>query len=56
VDAELEASHQVIQGTGRTLLPEPYDNHKFPEEHPQGLEETFSAMFEDKERFPLLGL
>jgi hypothetical protein len=56
VDAELAASHQVIQGTGRTLLPKPYDNEKFPEENPQGLEETLRAMFENTERFPLLGL
>jgi hypothetical protein len=55
VDKELAASHQVIQGTGRTLLPKPYDNDKFPDESPQGLEETLRAMLEHKERFPLLG-
>ena len=56
VEAELEASHQVIQGTGRTLLPGPYDNDKFPEVTPQGLEETWRAMLEDTSRFPVLGL
>jgi len=56
VDAELAASHQVIQGTGRTLLPGPYDNEKFPEVKPKGLEETWKAMLEDTSKFPLLGL
>jgi hypothetical protein len=56
VDAELAASHQVIQGTGRTLLPGPYDNEKFPEVKPMGLEETWRAMLEDTARFPLLEL
>jgi hypothetical protein len=56
VDAELAASHQVIQGTGRTLLPGPYDNNKFPEVKPMSLEETWSAMLEDTSSFPLLEL
>ncbi|KAE8449255.1 hypothetical protein EG329_008422 [Mollisiaceae sp. DMI_Dod_QoI] len=56
VDAELAASHQVIQGTGRTLLPGPYDNNKFPEVKPMGLEDTWCAMLEDTSRFPLLEL
>lgn len=56
VDAELAASHQVIQGTGRTLLPGPYDKEKFPEVKPKGLEETWRAMLEDTSRFPLLEL
>jgi hypothetical protein len=53
VDAELAASHQVIQGTGRTLVPSPYDNDKFPEVNPMGLEDTWRAMLEDKSRFNL---
>jgi hypothetical protein len=56
VDAELAASHQVIQGTGRTLVPGPYDNDKFPEVKPKGLEETWRAMLEDTSRFTLLEL
>jgi hypothetical protein len=56
VDAELAASHQVIQGTGRTLLTGSYDNDKFPEIHPKGLEESWRAMLEDTSRFPLLEL
>jgi len=55
IDTELAASHQVIQGTGSTLLPKPYDNDRYPEVQPQGLEETWRAMLEDKARFPLLG-
>ncbi|KAG0645843.1 hypothetical protein D0Z07_7941 [Hyphodiscus hymeniophilus] len=56
VDAELAASHQVIQGTGRTLLPGPYDNERFPEVEPQGLEETWTAMLENTEKFAILGV
>ena len=56
MDAELAASHQVIQGTGRTLVPRPYHNDKFPEVKPKGLEETWRAMLEDTSRFPLLEL
>jgi len=48
------ASHQVIQGTGRTLLPRPYDNEKFLEVGTEGLEETFRRLFESPEKFPLL--
>ena len=47
VELELAASHQVIQGTGRTLLPEPYDNEKFPEVKPETLEDSFGRMFEE---------
>ena len=55
IDAELAASHQVIQGTEGTLLPKPYDNGRYPEVKPQGLEETWRAMLQDKTRFPYLG-
>ncbi|RDW58601.1 NAD(P)-binding protein-7 [Coleophoma cylindrospora] len=53
IDEELAASHQVIQGTGRTLLPGPYDNDKFPEVVPKGLEETWRAMLEETSKFLL---
>ncbi|KAF8848372.1 hypothetical protein BDZ45DRAFT_732977 [Acephala macrosclerotiorum] len=56
VDAELAASHQVIQGTGRTLLPGPYDNDKVPEAQSLNLEETWRVMLKDTVKFPLLGL
>jgi hypothetical protein len=48
VDAELVASHQVIQGTGKTLLPEPYGNARFPLVKPLGLEETWREILEDE--------
>jgi hypothetical protein len=54
VDAELAASHQVIQGTGGTLLPAPYDNKRFPEVETQGLEETWRSMLNNKEKFGIL--
>ena len=56
MDAELAASHQVIQETVRTLVPGPYDNNKFPEVKPKGLEETWREMLEDTSRFPLVEL
>ncbi|CZR62551.1 uncharacterized protein PAC_12448 [Phialocephala subalpina] len=56
VDAELAVSHQVIQGTGSTLLPRPYDNEKFPEVQPLGLEETWRVMLENTTKYPLLEL
>jgi hypothetical protein len=54
IDAELAASHQVIKGTGRTLLPEPYDNARFPEVETETLEQTFTKMLDDPWKFPLL--
>ncbi|TVY44391.1 Isoflavone reductase-like protein [Lachnellula occidentalis] len=56
VDLELACSHQVIQGTGRTLVPAPYDNDKFPDIVPTGLETTFRKMFEDENMRTTLGL
>jgi len=55
VDLELACSHQVIQGTGRTLVPLPYDNDRFPEITPASLDGTFRSMFEDKEMRLILG-
>jgi hypothetical protein len=55
VDLELACSHQVIQGTGRTLVPLPYDNDKFPDIVPAGLESTFKSMFQDEEMRTILG-
>jgi hypothetical protein len=55
VDLELACSHQVIQGTGRTLVPLPYDNDKFPDIVPAGLESTFRGMFQDEEMRNILG-
>lgn len=39
VDTELTASHQVIQGTGRNLLPPPYDNNKISDVKTHELED-----------------
>jgi hypothetical protein len=54
VDAELAASHQVIQGTGGILLLAPYDNKRFPEVETQWLEETWRSMLNNKEKFGIL--
>jgi hypothetical protein len=48
VEMELEASHQLIQGSGGTLLKEPFDNERYPNVHPRGFEETLKAAFEDE--------
>jgi hypothetical protein len=52
VDAELSASHKLIQGLEGTLLPEPWDNDKFPEVQPLGVEEALRREFEKN---PLIG-
>ena len=40
VDAELSASHKLIQGLEGTLLSDPWDNDKFPEVQPSSVEEA----------------
>lgn len=40
VNAELAASHKLIQGREGTLLPQPWDNHRFPHIHPESVEEV----------------
>jgi hypothetical protein len=54
IDKELEASHQVIQGSERTILPKPHDNWKFPEIKPETIEVSFRRMFQEREKHPLL--
>lgn len=49
VDLELEASHQLIQGRGGTLLPEPFDNDLFPHIHPESVQSGFEKVFKDPE-------
>ncbi|KAL7921168.1 hypothetical protein ACQKWADRAFT_327952 [Trichoderma austrokoningii] len=56
VDLELEASHQLIQGRGGTLLPEPYDNDLFPNVHPESVHSVFERGFKDAETRNFLGL
>jgi hypothetical protein len=50
VDAELSASHKLIQGREGTLLPEPWDNDRFPNIHPMGVEETLRETFTSERR------
>lgn len=56
VDLELEASHQLIQGREGTLLPQPWDNGRFPSVKPKGLEEVLKQAFEDPNMREFLGL
>lgn len=43
----MNSSHRVVQGSNGTLLPEPYDNDKFPDVTPKGVEEVLSAAYKD---------
>lgn len=56
VDMELSASHKLIQGREGTLLPQPWDNDRFPFLKPEPLEETFAAAFENEHYIKLYGL
>jgi hypothetical protein len=47
VDAELSASHKLIQGLEGTLLPDPWDNDKFSEVQPSSVEEALRRAFEN---------
>lgn len=39
----MRASHRVVQGSDGTLLPEPYDNYRFPMVHVHGVEEVLNG-------------
>jgi len=54
VDLELQASHQLIQGTGRTVVPGPYDNARWPEVKLENLEEVLKRVLGNPEEWPLL--
>ncbi|OCL14880.1 NAD(P)-binding protein [Glonium stellatum] len=56
VDLELEASHQLIQGREGTLLPQPWDNGRFPNVKPKGLEEALKQAFGNPGMREFLGL
>jgi hypothetical protein len=56
VDKELAASHKLIQGREGTLLPQPWDNDRFPWVTPKSLEETLRAAFESNHYRKLYGL
>lgn len=45
VDAELSASHKLIQGRQGTLLPLPWDNERFPSVKPSSLQDSLMAAF-----------
>lgn len=45
VDAELSASHKLIQGRQGTLLPLPWDNERFPSVTPSNLLDSLTAAF-----------
>jgi hypothetical protein len=53
VDDELKYSHQVTKGTGRTLVPKPWDNERFLHVQPRNLEGTLTRVFERPELFGL---
>ncbi|KAH8123538.1 hypothetical protein ACSS6W_000940 [Trichoderma asperelloides] len=55
VDLELEASHQLIQGRGGTLLPEPFNNDLFPNIHPESGHSVFEKIFRDENMRKFLG-
>ena len=46
VDAELSASHKLIQGLEGTMLPEPWDNGIFPDVEPMSIEAALRQAFE----------
>lgn len=56
VELELEASHQLIQGRGGTLLSEPFDNDLFPNIHPESVHSVFERIFKESEMRKFLGL
>jgi hypothetical protein len=47
VDAELSASHKLIQGREGTLVPQPWDTNKFPNVMPVSVEDALTAAFSD---------
>ncbi|KIW84437.1 hypothetical protein Z517_03687 [Fonsecaea pedrosoi CBS 271.37] len=56
VDAELAASHKLIQGREGTLLAQPWDNARFPWIHPKGVEETLREAFASERAKEVYGL
>ncbi|KAK5059844.1 hypothetical protein LTR84_009727 [Exophiala bonariae] len=45
IDGELAASHKLVQGRQGTLLPEPWDNARFPSLHTESFEDSLRAAF-----------
>jgi hypothetical protein len=47
IEKDLAASHKLIQGREGTLLPQPWDNNRFPHIQPKGVKEALRAALSD---------
>jgi hypothetical protein len=56
VDAELAASHKLIQGREGTLLPQPWDNDRFPTIKPKSMEAVLRRAFASEKYRKFYGL
>jgi hypothetical protein len=56
VDAELAASHKLIQGRAGTCLPEPWDNDRFPAIKPESMEVVLRRAFASEKYRRFYGL
>lgn len=56
IDAELSASHKLIQGRQGALLPLPWDNERFPEIIPASLVDSLTAAFASPKLRKVYGL
>jgi hypothetical protein len=56
VDAELAASHKLIQGREGTLLPQPWDNDRFPAIRPESVEVVLRKAFASEKYRKAYGL
>jgi hypothetical protein len=56
VDAELAASHKLIQGQEGTLLPQPWDNDRFPAIGPESVEVVLRKAFASEKYRKAYGL
>jgi len=56
VDAELAASHKLIQGREGTRLPEPWDNDRFPTIKPESMEVVLRRAFTSEKYRKFYGL
>ena len=56
VDAELAASHKLVQGLAGTLLPQPWDNDRFPAIKPESMEVVLKKAFASEKYRKFYGL
>ena len=56
VDAELEASHKLIQDSAGTLLPQPWINERFPAIDPESMESVLRSAFASQRYRKFYGL